>query len=114
MLLSCSGVLYFAATYPRVCLMKLYCLCVNAIKCHACSVSLHRTNADIEKADAHGNTPLIMAAMGGHPQIVDILLKAGANAKHQNQFGRSADDVAFKAGFDEVGHMLLDAGAKDD
>ena len=40
---------------------------------------LVRTNVDINARDAHGFTPLILAAYSGHMEVVRILLSAGAN-----------------------------------
>jgi len=44
--------------------------------------------------DANGNTPLILAAFGGHPKACEALLKAGADPSVTDKYGRHALDFA--------------------
>lgn len=56
--------------------------------------ALLRHGADVDVADAQGNTPLIKAAKGGHVGVVQVLLAAGANPELANRAGRTAADCA--------------------
>lgn len=46
------------------------------------------------KQTDHGNTALILAATWGHPELVKLLLKIGADASIRNRHGKTALDLA--------------------
>lgn len=48
---------------------------------------------DSNVRDPDGNTPLMMAALGGYPQLVSFLLQKGAMPYHKNKSGQSALDM---------------------
>lgn len=61
--------------------------------------------------DEEGQTALHRAARGGHEKVVDILLKAGADATIPDKGGRTALYWAKRGGHDKMFDMLLKAGA---
>jgi len=79
---------------------------------------LLRDGADPDIADAHGLTPLHQAAYWGEYEIIDLLLKAGANVNAENN-GKGwtpLHSAAVSGGMrsrKEVIELLLGAGAKD-
>ncbi len=50
--------------------------------------------ADVNFADAQGETPLIAASQKGYSAILYYLLKNGADIYHKNNAGKTALDVA--------------------
>jgi ankyrin repeat protein len=66
---------------------------------------------DVNAADPDGSTPLLWATYKVDHQIVQALLKKGANAKVTNHYGASPLIEAVKLGDVELVSMLLDAGA---
>nr|WP_256924404.1 ankyrin repeat domain-containing protein [Sphingomonas sp. IBVSS2] len=72
---------------------------------------LLKAGADIDRYDARGFTPLILAAYNGHAAAVDVLIAQGADAcKPDGTQGNTAQmGVAFK-GHDEIAARLLKAG----
>jgi ankyrin repeat protein len=51
--------------------------------------------ADLTSTDETGLTPLMVAASAGSPEIVELLLSAGADPKPKDKFGYSAQDLAY-------------------
>ena len=51
-----------------------------------------------EGDDSEQLTPLMAAVLGGHTQIADLLLSAGANVSARNASGRSAQEMAWVSG----------------
>ena len=49
--------------------------------------ALFTSGGDIDRADADGNTPLLLAASRNKTLVVDRLLQLGANASHLNALG---------------------------
>ncbi|KAK9820958.1 hypothetical protein WJX81_007559 [Elliptochloris bilobata] len=55
----------------------------------------------VREADARGNTPLVLAALGaspGHLEAVRVLVDAGADVHARNAAGRSAGELAVQPG----------------
>ncbi|MEI4508707.1 ankyrin repeat domain-containing protein [Sphingopyxis sp. CCNWLW253] len=69
---------------------------------------LLEAGADIDRYDARGFTPLILAAYNGHADSVEILIAQGADAcKPDGTQGNTAQmGVAFK-GYDDIAARLL-------
>lgn len=59
---------------------------------------LLENHAYIDAASPNGSTPLMMAAMYGHPRVVVQLLENGADATLKNEQGLNALDFAHRAG----------------
>lgn len=49
---------------------------------------------DVNKADANGETPLMVAARNGNMELIELLLSNGADAKLKNIQGKTARQVA--------------------
>ena len=62
-------------------------------------IALLKHNADIESNSKNGYTPLVIAAHSGHPNVVHILLKHGADVFARTE-GFSALDWAEYEGVD--------------
>ena len=65
----------------------------------------------INESDAKGFTPLIIAAYNNQPDIVAILLQAGADTSIGDRSGNTPLMGAIFKGYDTIAHQLLDAGA---
>ena len=50
--------------------------------------------ADVNRPSSAGQTPLILAAVGGHKELVKVLLEAGANPRAVNSHGQTPLDIA--------------------
>jgi len=62
----------------------------------ALEILLLKNQELLEKPNSNGCTPLWLAARSGRPEVVVILLKAGADPNHKNNDGLSPIDVARK------------------
>ncbi|KAJ1471057.1 ankyrin repeat-containing domain protein [Baffinella frigidus] len=62
-------------------------------------------------SDGFGTTPLIMAADGGHAEIAQLLIHAGADTAAKIKGGFTPLSMAARAGKHAVVQVLLDAGA---
>lgn len=62
--------------------------------------------AEINAESPNRTTPLMMAAQYGPIDCVDLLLKAGADARRRNDLGLSAADFASRAGRDSLAAKL--------
>ncbi|MBP6299954.1 MAG: ankyrin repeat domain-containing protein [Arenimonas sp.] len=62
----------------------------------------------IDCVDARGFTPLHHASARGFGQLIERLLKAGADKNRRDNLGRSAYDFAVMGGFSEVANRLQD------
>lgn len=65
----------------------------------------------INRADARGYTPLILAVYSNQPSIVSFLLEKGAQINAQDSAGNSALMGASFKGYTEIAIQLLNAGA---
>lgn len=66
---------------------------------------------DVAAKDRMGTTPLHLAALGGHIDVVQFLLKQGANCSIQDRVGESVLLQAVRGGDALSVQMLLDRGA---
>jgi uncharacterized protein len=67
--------------------------------------------ADVDALDRHGQTALMLAAHGGHRDLVETLIAHRAKLDHTAKFGLSALMLAIVAGHAEVARLLAEAGA---
>ena len=58
--------------------------------------------------DDHGNTPLLVAAQGGHTDCVMTLLRAGADIRTTNLKGQGVVHISFNHGHISLGTMLAE------
>ena len=90
----------------------------------ALSVGLNRDNSiqydynniprlNIDVMDKNGNTPLIIAAANNEYEIVDLLLRRGANMEHLNDDNKNAYQIAHENDNTYVVNMLLEHGYYD-
>jgi TonB family protein len=66
---------------------------------------------DVDAPDAAGWTALMHAAAGGHDEIVEMLLEAGASVNRQNRQGQTALHLAAIHGRAASARRLLEGGA---
>ncbi|MCG8587945.1 MAG: ankyrin repeat domain-containing protein [Proteobacteria bacterium] len=75
--------------------------------------ALLRGGAEVDRVDDRGRTALIIAAQDGHPELVKLLLAAGADREHRDGEGKRALDYAVErhAGIkqpqDKMGKMAV-------
>ncbi|XP_046849432.1 serine/threonine-protein phosphatase 6 regulatory ankyrin repeat subunit B-like [Xenia sp. Carnegie-2017] len=68
-----------------------------------------KNNNIIEKiTSSQISTPLLLAASGGHADVVQVLLLNGANATHMDKFGWTAIHLAARNGHNNVIDILKD------
>jgi ankyrin repeat protein len=67
--------------------------------------------ANVDARDRHGQTALMLAALGGHLDAVEVLIAAGANLDATAKFGLSATMLAVVNGHAPVARALAAAGA---
>jgi ankyrin repeat protein len=69
--------------------------------------------AEVNARNAHGWTPLHVAAAGGDPAVVALLLKHGAHVHAQSHIGATPlDNATTRGGRQAVIDLLLAHGAK--
>lgn len=66
-------------------------------------------HAYIDAQSPNGSTPLMMAALYGHAQVVRLLLESGADPLLKNEQGLSAIDFARRAGRNEAADTIAAA-----
>jgi hypothetical protein len=75
---------------------------------------LLQSGVPVDAANAYGATPLILASMNGHAEVVHVLLDAGADAQRADTFyQRTPLQWATRGGFEEIASLLFVAGAGD-
>ena len=67
----------------------------------ACVRALIAAGSDVNRADRYGNTPFTCALAGGHPRVLKILLRAGADV-HTADVARHEDNTSAWALVDEI------------
>lgn len=67
--------------------------------------------ADVNARDRHGQTGLMLAAQGGHREVVETLIAHGADLNATAKFGLSALMLAVVAGHTEIARLLARAGS---
>ena len=89
-------------------------LALAAMEGHSAIVAtlLEHPDVEINIPNAIGSTPLIIAAEGGKHEMVEQMLKKGADHEVQNHDGYNALSKAILHGHDRVVQMLLDHDAK--
>jgi ankyrin repeat protein len=80
----------------------------------AIAVAMIEKKVNVNAPAADGSTALLWAAHNGDAELVDRLLKAGADVKVKNDFGATAMSEAASAGSTAVIEKLLSAGADPD
>ena len=71
--------------------------------------------ADVNARNAHGWTPLHVAAAGGDPTVVALLLRHGADVHAQSHIGTTPlDNAASRGSRKAVVDLLLAHGARSD
>ena len=66
---------------------------------------------DVNTVDENGDTPLMAAVEKGDPEIVDMLIKGGADVNYGSGDGFTAVRLAVYDNKPEIARMLTDAGA---
>ena len=65
---------------------------------------------DVEARDRHGQTALMLAAHGGHREVVEALVAHQANLNTSAKYGLNALMLALIAGHEQVARLLANAG----
>jgi uncharacterized protein len=65
-----------------------------------------------DPVDSYRRTPLIIAAMAGNPDLVELLVKYKANLNTRDEAGAGAFHYAAARGHTDVVEMLVELGAK--
>ncbi len=73
--------------------------------------SLLQKGAKIDSPDSRGVTPLMMACLYGHKNIIEELLHQGAEVKHISDFGGVLSHATGARGKPEIIKLLISAGA---
>ena len=68
--------------------------------------------ADVNAKGYYGETALIAASEYGPLEVVQALLDQRADVNAKTRDGRIASDLAIKAGYADIGALLMRAGAK--
>ncbi|KAM9250297.1 uncharacterized protein FYN16_014715, partial [Cariama cristata] len=64
--------------------------------------------ADVNARDEHERTPLMTAASGGELNLVEVLLRYGADVSHKDTNGWTAEDYAVINGYSSLSKQLAD------
>ena len=71
-----------------------------------------KAGVDVNKADRHGSTALMLASTNGHDACVRVLLEAGADVNKGDNGGITALMLASMGGSDACVRQLIEAGAE--
>ena len=66
---------------------------------------------DVNVTTPDGETPLMLASLAGHDNVIDILLEGDADPNLANKAGETALILASKYGFNAAAAALIEAGA---
>src|SRR3989442_7389567 len=66
---------------------------------------LRKGRIDVNKKDAEGRTPLLLAASLGEKDIVHLLITNGAHIEDKDRFGETPLSIAAMKGRAEVAHV---------
>jgi ankyrin repeat protein len=69
------------------------------------------SGGNVDALDRFGQSALMLAALGGHLEAVEVLIGAGANLNITAKFGLSATMLAVVNGHESVARALAAAGA---
>ena len=69
---------------------------------------------DINQTDARGRTALLLAVIGGHTDVVNVLLDAGADVRVTDNSGQTAQDLASRTQNDDIGRLIANFIKKSD
>ena len=61
---------------------------------------------DLNYTDMHGRTPLMEASYNGHPEVIRVLLAAGADKDLRKNDGKTALDIAIEKKKDACAALL--------
>jgi ankyrin repeat protein len=67
--------------------------------------------AKVDAPEGEGQNALMLAAEKGHLEIVKLLLEAGADKSYragQGEFGGTAEEVAIRAGHQDIANFIRD------
>lgn len=71
-------------------------------------------HAPLDVQDADGNTPLLLAALNQHEEIVRALIRAGSDVRITGSLGKSVLHYACSSGFVDVVHEITNLVDDDD
>jgi uncharacterized protein len=77
-------------------------------------VNLLGRGLDPNTSDTSGTTLLMVAARNGNLELLDFLLRSGANTMNQNMYGDTAIALAALYGQEQSVQRLIGAGARSD
>ena len=75
----------------------------------ACVRALLADGVDLTTTDDEGKTPLMVAAKAGAPEIVELLLEAGADPKPKDKLGYTAEMIAYWYGEYHMGSYTAES-----
>lgn len=72
---------------------------------------LLENGVNVNARSNNGNTALILAAVNGHKEIVELLIDKGADVNVKNKYERTALAMAIKEGHKDIADILTKNGA---
>lgn len=74
----------------------------NAKDCELIAKKLIEAGAKLDEIDSRGNTPLMTACLGGHLELMKVLIDLGAAKDVKNYGGESLSDIAVFYNHDNI------------
>ena len=68
-------------------------------------------SVNVNEADKHGNTPLILALLNGNLKIAEFLIDKGADVNTINHTGDTLLIWASNNGYRDIARLMIDKGA---